>query len=183
MEALDVRRSVRNARPVGPPCRALLLGALVVVLAWCRAVPDPTATTRPSVVPTAPGTPGAPAFPQVAAAAGEFADLAALIEGTLVVEDGCLRVARPDRASVLIVWPAEATLRTDGGMVRVADGRGRAVAQVGQPVRLGGGELSREAISALPGRPLRAPLPPNCPAPYWLAARLAAPGPAGSGAP
>ncbi len=120
------------------------------------ATPRDTATRTPAI-----------AFPQFAPVAGERGDLAALLEGTLVLVDGCLRVAPSRGDSYLVIWPPEVALRTDGGDVRVVDTEGRIVARVGERIALGVGESkSIEGLGRDPRAPLREVPPARCPGPY-----------------
>ena len=69
------------------------------------------------------------------------------LAGKLVVEDGCLRVVVPARSgnlpvSSLVVWPSSFTLEEESGTLRILDGLGRTVAQVGDHIR-----LSRAAVT------------------------------------
>jgi hypothetical protein len=83
---------------------------------------------------------------------------AALFEGTLVVEDGCIQTAAATPATV--VWPPGFRLAIEDGEP-VVHGGSRDL-RMGQPVRMGGGWYES-------GDP-----PPtsfdigNCPAPYFL---------------
>jgi imidazolonepropionase-like amidohydrolase len=110
-------------------------------------------------------------FPQLAPATGERAFPEALVEGTLTLSDGCLRIVQGDAVDYLIIWPPHVRLEVSGGSVRVLDEERRTTAQVGGEVRLGGGEVQ---ISAPILKELRHPLPDECPGPYWLASGILA---------
>ncbi|HEX2095338.1 MAG TPA: hypothetical protein VHG28_23280 [Longimicrobiaceae bacterium] len=111
------------------------------------------------------------AFPQLAPAA-EREYPSALLEGTLLLDGGCLRVrASEGGTSYLVVWPPQAELNASSGTVRVLDSHSRVAAQAGGPIRLGGGEVD-SSVPVL--RALRTPLPTGCPGPLWLASSIVA---------
>ena len=69
--------------------------------------------------------------------------------GQLVLKEGCLLVEVPSDptalgASRLVIWPSSFLLEANSGTVRVVDGHGRVVAQVGDHVRLSWAELTYE---------------------------------------
>jgi len=71
--------------------------------------------------------------------------------GKLVLEEGCLRIEIPARGSSprmsqLVIWPSSFTYEEDSGTVRILDGLGRTVAQVGDHIR-----VSRAARAKDPG--------------------------------
>ena len=90
--------------------------------------------------------------------------------GKLVLDgEGCLRVESSRQGGTWIpVWPANLRLETGGSKVRVADGGGRTVAEVGKKVSMGGGEFGLPPNVVDPGtaRELRS----RCPGHYWIAA-------------
>ena len=53
--------------------------------------------------------------------------------------------------------------------IQVTDQENQAVAQVGEAVQLGGGEISTEARMI---QELREPLPATCSGPYWIASGI-----------
>ncbi len=88
----------------------------------------------------------------------------ALLEGNLVVKDGCLRVAQGE-TSHLIIWQPDYFINNNRGTLEVLDRRGQSVARVGEEIQMGGGEVP---LTPELERQLREPLPPQCGAPYWL---------------
>lgn len=91
----------------------------------------------------------------------------ALVEGRLVLEDGCLRVDTPQGESYLVLWPPRAELREAAR--RVIDHETGATAEVGEPVRLSGGEVSLRPFIR---ERLENPPPDRCRGPYWLAGHV-----------
>lgn len=87
----------------------------------------------------------------------------ALTRGELVVEKGCLRLRHEDGSSRLPVWPPGWELSTEGREVRVLDGTGRVVAQVGDKVQMGGGEVPARAEIRR-----KLSVPEGCPGPIWI---------------
>jgi hypothetical protein len=109
-------------------------------------------------------------FPQLLPANGERAYPEALIEGTLIIDNDCLRVqAREGDTSYLIIWPPHVVLNITNDTIQVTDQESRAVAQVGEAVQLGGGEIFPEAPMV---QELREPLPATCSGPYWIASGI-----------
>lgn len=80
--------------------------------------------------------------------------------GTLTAELGCIRLARADGPSRLVIWPHGTRLAGQ----QIALPNGKAVA-LGQSVTLGGGE--RDDV---PTTMLASPLSGDCKGPYFIAA-------------
>lgn len=95
----------------------------------------------------------------------------ALLEGKLVLVNGCLRANEtPGETSYLVVWPSNVVLDTKVNPIRILNKKtGQLVAQVGNQVRLGGGEVQ---LGAQIMKRLQYPLPGTCPGPYWLASEV-----------
>ncbi len=99
--------------------------------------------------------------------------MAALMEGTLVEVDGCLRLTDNSYPNgFLIIWPYDSDIRVSDDRIEVINGEGQPVARVGQPLRAGGGaiENSRGMDSldeVIPGMPID-----GCEGPYWVSADL-----------
>ncbi len=110
-----------------------------------------------------------PSFPQLTAATKERAFPNALVEGTLTLTDGCLRIKEGDKFNYLIIWPPQTRLDLSSNSIRVFDEKSRVTARVGQTVRLGGGQIQTSAPIL---KELRYPLPNKCPGPYWLASGI-----------
>jgi hypothetical protein len=91
-----------------------------------------------------------------------------LIEGTLVLENGALRLTNKYAANdntALLVWPHGFSCRVKGDEIHIFDDKGRFVAAIGDQLRVGGGEgASAGFIDSLASPPLLA----DCPGPYWL---------------
>lgn len=98
---------------------------------------------------------------------GREATYEALVEGRLVQEDGCLRVETPSGASYLVLWPPRAELREEPR--RVVDPETGATAEVGEPIRLSGGEVTLRPFVL---ERLESPPPVRCRGPYWLAGQI-----------
>jgi len=103
-------------------------------------------------------------FPQLRMRTSTF--MTALLVGTLVVKDGCLRASAGDSdEGYLIIWQTDYFLNNHEGVIEILDRNGQAVARVGEEIRMGGGEVP---LTADLERALRAPLPEQCDGPYWL---------------
>jgi hypothetical protein len=96
--------------------------------------------------------------------------MAALLIGELVVEAGCLQVrTRTDTETesflenYLIIWQADYFLTEHNGRLQILDETGAVVAEVGQTIYLGGGN-----VPSVDESQLREPIPPACTGPYWL---------------
>ena len=89
--------------------------------------------------------------------------LGALLQGELVLDNGCLRVH-----DELILWPYGYSLKTEDKEIRVIDDRGQSVAHVGHHVRLGGGQIPAFFAEEKLGHPL----PEGCDGPYFLAGEV-----------
>ncbi len=96
--------------------------------------------------------------------------MAALLIGTLIVKDGCLRIASPgDEAGSLIIWQTDYFVNNNQGLIEILDREGRVVARVGEELRMGGGEIM--LTDSLAGQ-LREPFPAQCEGPYWMMGEL-----------
>jgi hypothetical protein len=90
----------------------------------------------------------------------------ALMVGTVVEQDGCIRVRTDDDPrGHLLVWQPGHRIRRNGEQVEIVDGRGEVIARVGGPINIGGGEMP--AVENY----LKAPIPPACSGPYWMVGR------------
>jgi hypothetical protein len=92
----------------------------------------------------------------------------ALLEGTLVAQAGCLWVLPETGTRYAVIWPAHVELEPGAAPARVTDRQSGVSAQVGGPVRLGGGEVPA-------GSALASVLPRGCTGPIWLASGIVAP--------
>ena len=99
-------------------------------------------------------------LPQLTSRSGAF--MMALLEGTLVVQDGCLRVTGTSGASHLVIWQPDYFVNNRAGVPEVLNRDGAVVARVGEPVRMGGGEVPLASFE----HDLREPLPAGCAGPY-----------------
>lgn len=99
--------------------------------------------------------------------------MAALMQGSLRLVDGCLRVAAEgDEQSFLVIWPNDTRLEFQGETAALLNGEGQLVARAGDAIRLGGGAdesagAGERLAELIPGMPI-----PGCPGPYWIAAPL-----------
>lgn len=105
-------------------------------------------------------------FPRQDPPEGELVEMAALLIGRLVEEQGCLRIVADEGSGHLVIWPYDHTVAVEAdGTIAIRDGNGTVVARVGDLVRMGGGEspsIQSETVRANLG---------TCEGPYWFAAR------------
>lgn len=173
---MDCGKRRRNGRArAGGLVDSFLLVVAILALNACGEAARTTAlpaTLPASVAPPTPIIMASPlpfAFPQQQPTPRNQAMMAALLQGTFILRDGCLRVIGTG-SDYLILWPAEAVVLADGTTFRVVAGNGRTVARVGEPIALGGGELpSRRELGTQERARLRATPPAGCPGPFWLA--------------
>ena len=104
-----------------------------------------------------------PFFPQQKQVPNAYMD--ALLVGKLVLMNGCLRVNTNEGTSPLIIWPYGFSLRENANTIEILDGSGQLVVQVGDDVRVGGGEIQGEHLKEYDGQLF----PKECSGPYWLA--------------
>ena len=83
------------------------------------------------------------------------------LTGKLEIVDGCIRLQN-EQSSYLILWPRDFSLRTDRAVIKILDGTGEMVAEVGDNLMIGGGESL-----SVTGFVLQ-PLPEECVGPYWI---------------
>ena len=94
------------------------------------------------------------------------------LEGDLVLVDGCIRVKSyydgEETYPRLLIWPYGFRLEIEDEVVRVRDDIGRVVGIVGEPIYMGGGEITGWFADDLVGEPILdfCPTPPD--GPYWL---------------
>lgn len=86
---------------------------------------------------------------------------AALGQGTLVVEEGCLAMAGSTGAPSFVLWPPSFALQRGDQGIEVIDDSGNLVAGVGEPVQLGGGWMYLKPAQELThgGVPARCQVP------------------------
>ncbi len=130
-----------------------LLVALAITQTACGTSQTTVMSPAPNVV-----------FPRQRQVAGPRSFPSAAFGGRLVNDNGCLRVGNS-----LVVWPAEFTLITKNGVLTIIDEHDRTVAQVGDELLLGGGEIPPDERAWLNTEILRQRPPERCPGPYWLA--------------
>ena len=149
----------------------LLLSAvlLVTIFAGCgggRVPTEPTINPGPTATQTPPPFFPKHDFPPGTDYGGHY------FAGKLILEEGCLLVEVPYNpndapwSTRLVVWPSSFSLEEDSGTVRVLDGQGRMVAQVGDHLRLSWAEVKydediRQELSNI--------LPEQCPEGHILA--------------
>jgi hypothetical protein len=86
--------------------------------------------------------------------------------GDLTLVDDCLRVNDAyAEVSYLVLWQPELSLKAEDDSLYILNEAGQVVAQVGEEVYLGGGEV--KSIDHL-NEYVRQQLPPACPGPYWI---------------
>jgi hypothetical protein len=101
------------------------------------------------------------------------ASMEALMEGTLVEVDGCLRIEDGHYAAGwLVLWPFGSDIRVADNRIEVINEDGKPVARVGKWMRAGGGAVENSRgmnglNEMIPGMPID-----GCPGPYWIAAPL-----------
>lgn len=94
------------------------------------------------------------------------------IRGKLTLdEEGCLHVEEPKyNIDSVPVWPADFEVDTSQDRVRILNKDGRVVGEVGQRVKLGGGQIPEEVLEGndLIGKQALRELLERCPGGYWL---------------
>ncbi len=92
----------------------------------------------------------------------------ALIEGKLVLEDGCLRVQNKflfwQRYSDLVIWRFGYTWKAEDSEIWILNEKSEKVAKVGDSVKMAGGALSSDAVESATGK--EPPL--GIEGPFWL---------------
>jgi len=125
------------------------------------------ATSAPTSISTSTSAPSLGAhFPQLATP--PEVHLEALINGKLVLENGCLRVSgvagAVNGSTFLLIWDQRFSTRTEQGIVQVIDvSTGEVLASVGDFVAVGGGFVGNPT-----SRGLKEPIPDECPGSYFL---------------
>ena len=99
--------------------------------------------------------------------------MAALMEGTLIEVDGCLRISDDSYPNgFMVIWRHDAGLRFSGEAIEVVNGRGDVIARAGEAITAGGGALEspragQQLQENIPGLPVD-----TCPGPYWVIAEM-----------
>jgi hypothetical protein len=102
---------------------------------------------------------------------GERDVMEALLVGELAEINSCLRVKSSEiPEEYLPIWPAGFRLSSSSNPLQVLNETGEVVAQVGQEVRLGGGEVPNDVVQEV--AQLEEPLPADCSGPYWVVGEL-----------
>lgn len=102
-------------------------------------------------------------FPQKIKPPSVYIDI--LIDGNLVLDNGCLRVSRVSGDSFLLIWDSRFSTRTEQGIVQVIDSStSEVLVSVGDFVEVGdGGDFTHPTWMWL-----KQPIPDECPGPYYL---------------
>lgn len=140
---------------MNPKLKALIIGIgiiLSILISGCVEEPQQKPINTSS---------STPFFP-VQNYPSEFS-MTALLEGKLVLGDGCLRVDN-DYDDYLPVWPHGFSLSIDGEEILIIDGTGKPIARVGDKVKVGGGEIPVERIAKYSEELPSA----RCSGPYWI---------------
>ncbi|CAN5867646.1 hypothetical protein BH23ACT11_BH23ACT11_11780 [soil metagenome] len=99
----------------------------------------------------------------------------AVYSGQLVLDnDGCLRVDSKHSQKYVLIWTPGYTVKSEGPNIRILNEKNRVVAETGNKIRVGGGEipgLSLDGIAFLSER-LQQELPRRCAGPYWLVGEI-----------
>ncbi len=112
-------------------------------------------------------TSATPFFPQQREVPSVSMD--ALLVGKLILVKDCLRMQDSDNSNYLLIWPQGFSLNIEGESIQIKDNTGQFVVQVGDNVRVGGGEIPTEQIEHYVSQPL----PNDCSGPYWIVASIA----------
>jgi hypothetical protein len=92
------------------------------------------------------------------------------IQGTVVIEDGCI-LLDAGSSPHLLIWPESFALDDSLGTLAVRDDRGNVVAESGMSVHYGGGEYKSEH-RAFVEELIGMPVPASCAGErYWLVSR------------
>ena len=79
-------------------------------------------------------------FPRQGKTEGERAVMEALIGGTLVLADDCIRVHNDEVGiNYLLIWSPDFNLTIENGVINILDGNGEIVAHIGDTVTISGG--------------------------------------------
>lgn len=93
-------------------------------------------------------------------------DMEALYGGRLVLSERCLHLQNEDgKLTHTAIWPFEFSLTEAGGSVQILSGDKEVVAQVGDQVLVGGGEIPPRSQEEFEQSFLG---PFQCSGPYWL---------------
>ena len=85
------------------------------------------------------------------------ASMAALDEGELVLENGCIRLKSVHDSNHLLIWPQRFKLSVEGGDIRISDDSGVSLS-IGDEVSIGGGQVPRRHAQTL----VEHPIPEEC---------------------
>ncbi len=146
----------------------LIFLALFLVITAC------TSTTGSTLQPSENHPPAATAsypsktifFPRQEKKDGERAVMEALIRGTLVLVDNCIRIDESDSGdSYLLIWPPDFNMTIENGTIEILNGDGEIVAHIGDRVHIGGGGIPSPSVY---DKPIQEQVPPQCTKPYWI---------------
>lgn len=109
-----------------------------------------------------------PFFPQQREAGPDSVSMQALLVGKLILVKDCLRVQDSDNNNYLLIWPQGFSLSTEGKSIQISDDTGQLIVQVGDSIKVGGGEIPPEQIENY----VVQTLPNDCSGPYWIVASI-----------
>lgn len=96
----------------------------------------------------------------------------ALTQGTLIF-DGKYLLIRSGflffGTDTLAIWPYGYSVNVEGGEIQVLNESSQVVARVGDIIKMGGGETTKEVVEE---NYIGKPLPDDCEGPYWLVSEV-----------
>jgi hypothetical protein len=141
--------------------------ALMLIVTGCTATQKPSSTSNENVAPTTAPVPSIQIFfPRQEETKGERAVMEALISGTLVLADNCIRVDPVDSDdSYLLIWPPDFDVSLENGKIAILNGDGEILAHIGDKVYIGGGGIPSPSVY---DQVIQEQVPPQCTKPYWI---------------
>lgn len=96
----------------------------------------------------------------------------ALTQGTLIYDGKYLLIKGvypTSGADYLPIWPYGYSVNVEGGEIQVLNESSQVVARVGDIIKVGGGETTKEVVEE---NYIGESLPDDCEGPYWLVSRV-----------
>ena len=145
----------------------LMFIALFLAMTACTSATSDSVQPGENHPPTAASDPSKTIlFPRQEKTDGERAVMDALIPGTLVLVDNCIRIDSDEaKTSYLLIWPPDFNMTIENGTINILNGEGRIVAYIGNRVQISGGEIK---LLSMLDKPVQEQVPPQCAGPYWI---------------
>lgn len=146
-------------------CR--MIQVILIALTACTSTKDISLQPSANLVPSATINHSKTIFfPHQEKTDGERIVMDGEVEGSLILVGDCIRLSSDEAdTSYLLIWPPDFNMIDESGSLKILNGDGEIVAQIGDRVQIGGGEIY---LASMLDESIQRQVPPQCTGPYWI---------------